>query len=280
MRNSFRQFSIGTVERLQDYIYRYEDPQTNLVFYVGRGKGNRVFAHLFEADANIPGPKTDRIRQIWNAGNDVNIVIHRHGLSEEQAILAEQVLIDAYPSALRDREFDGDGGLTNKVRGAGVEFGSENAFSLNQRYSAEAATVDFPCLVVFLTYGWIESKPNRDKSADQQQLYEKTRGNWAGINPTKYSTVRHAIAVANGIIRQVYEIDPNTWKSSTITPDGMSISPRMRRWNFEGKVADDKAHLIGKLSPIVRQKGSQRPVRWHLPVVSASSEKLLEQTHA
>lgn len=271
MRNSFRQFSVGTSEQLQDYIYRYEDPQTNLVFYVGRGKGNRVFSHLFEADANVSGPKTDKIRQIWNAGNDVNIVIHRHGLSEEQAILAEQVLIDAYPSALRDRECDGGEGLTNKVRGTGAEFGSENVFSLNQRYSAEAATVDFPCLVVFLTYGWAESKPNRDKGADQKHLYEKTRGNWAGINPTKYPNVHYAIAVANGIIRQVYKIDPNSWKSSDRTLDGMPIPSRMRRWNFEGRVADDKANLIGKLSPIVRQKGSQRPVRWYLPAPAALS---------
>ena len=39
-------FSQRTIEELGYYVYVYSDPDTKQPFYVGKGKGNRVFAHL------------------------------------------------------------------------------------------------------------------------------------------------------------------------------------------------------------------------------------------
>lgn len=44
-------FSQKTIEELNYYVYVYSDPDTHKPFYVGKGKGNRVFNHL--TDDNI-----------------------------------------------------------------------------------------------------------------------------------------------------------------------------------------------------------------------------------
>ena len=38
-------FPPEVAERLQYYVYRLIDPRNGETFYVGKGKGNRVFAH-------------------------------------------------------------------------------------------------------------------------------------------------------------------------------------------------------------------------------------------
>src|SRR5687768_13821500 len=94
--------------KLKFYVYRLIDPRNGETFYVGRGKDNRVFAHIRE---EVGGDELDnklkRIREIRLAGLEVAHVIHRHGLDERTAIEVEAALIDAYP------------GLTNLVGGAG-----------------------------------------------------------------------------------------------------------------------------------------------------------------
>ena len=39
-------FSDETAERLGYYVYRLIDPRNGRTFYVGKGKGNRVFEHI------------------------------------------------------------------------------------------------------------------------------------------------------------------------------------------------------------------------------------------
>ena len=43
-------FSKKTIDELGYYVYVYSDPDTQKPFYVGKGKGNRVFDHLFSND--------------------------------------------------------------------------------------------------------------------------------------------------------------------------------------------------------------------------------------
>ncbi|MCR2307669.1 hypothetical protein NSX65_32680, partial [Salmonella enterica] len=39
------EFPSGVIEHLGWYVYRLIDPRDGSTFYVGKGKGNRVFAH-------------------------------------------------------------------------------------------------------------------------------------------------------------------------------------------------------------------------------------------
>jgi hypothetical protein len=103
------------MEKLGWYVYRLIDPRNGETFYVGKGKGNRVFSHAY-AEGGLEGDPLDnklqRIRQIRVAGFEVAHVIHRHGMSERTALDVEAALIDAYP------------GLTNIAGGTGnTDFG-------------------------------------------------------------------------------------------------------------------------------------------------------------
>ena len=40
------EFPPGVIEHLGWYVYRLIDPRDGSTFYVGKGKGNRVFAHM------------------------------------------------------------------------------------------------------------------------------------------------------------------------------------------------------------------------------------------
>ena len=104
-------------DRLKTYVYRLIDPRNGETFYVGKGKGDRVFAHIrANLDTNDPNDKLKRIHEIRSSGFDVGHVIHRHGLDDKTAFEVEAALIDAYP------------GLTNAVIGAGSnDFGAMHA---------------------------------------------------------------------------------------------------------------------------------------------------------
>ena len=60
-------FPPEVIQKLGTYVYRLIDPRNGETFYVGKGKGNRVFAHM-RGEQGIEGDdldnKTARIRQI------------------------------------------------------------------------------------------------------------------------------------------------------------------------------------------------------------------------
>jgi hypothetical protein len=53
------------------YTYELIDPRDNKVFYVGKGKGNRMLAHEKEAKKGVVSPKCNKIREILKARKEV-----------------------------------------------------------------------------------------------------------------------------------------------------------------------------------------------------------------
>ena len=77
-----RKFPSSVKEKLKSYVYLLIDPTNEEIFYVGKGKNNRVFDHL---DDEKNQEKANRIAQIRNHGLEPKIEILVHGLTDEIA---------------------------------------------------------------------------------------------------------------------------------------------------------------------------------------------------
>ena len=85
-------FSHKTIEALGYYVYVYSDPDTRRPFYVGKGKGNRVFNHMDDQSEN---EKVRKINDIKARGKEPVIEILAHGLDEETAFKVSDCSVNA-----------------------------------------------------------------------------------------------------------------------------------------------------------------------------------------
>jgi uncharacterized protein len=248
MRNELRLFPVGVEELLGWYVYLYSDPRDDNVFYVGKGQGDRVFSHLNEAKKSIfQSKKLEKILEIWNADKDVTLRVFRHGLTEENALLVEAVLIQVFPDA------------ANAVEGHYTgEFGDRLVQDLISDKQREPAIIGFPTVLINIRKQWLTIRPSLSSPVDQDRLYDATRTAWS-VQPSRHTNVHHAISVAFGIIRQVYTIQ--SWEPAYVNADG-SAREEDGRWMFHGQIAEDKQHLIGKAIDHLQKAGAQNPIRW------------------
>ena len=101
-------------EALGYYVYALVDPRDRKIFYIGKGKGNRIFQHAEAALVeNTSDLKLDTIRSIISAGENVEHYIVRHHLEEKEAYLIESTLIDM----LTYSKFNHSNQLTNLIAG-------------------------------------------------------------------------------------------------------------------------------------------------------------------
>ncbi|MFC2946809.1 hypothetical protein [Virgibacillus sediminis] len=70
-----QKFSKEVINQLKHYVYIYSDPETDDIFYVGKGVGNRVFSHLTD---NEDTEKSRMIKRIRDRGQEpkIEILIH------------------------------------------------------------------------------------------------------------------------------------------------------------------------------------------------------------
>lgn len=90
------EFPPAVIRHLGWYVYRLIDPRDGSTFYVGKGKGNRVFAHMrgevaVSDNDELLSNKLRRLREIRLAGLEVIHVIHRHGMADEEAEAVQRV---------------------------------------------------------------------------------------------------------------------------------------------------------------------------------------------
>ena len=89
------EFSQAVCEKIENYVYILKDPRTSLIFYIGKGVGNRVFQHVNCVIENSnESDKLNLIREILNDKLEVEHYILRHGLTKEQAFEIESACID------------------------------------------------------------------------------------------------------------------------------------------------------------------------------------------
>lgn len=231
-------FSQAVVERLGYYVYYLVDPRDNRTFYVGKGKGNRIFAHGAEADESDGEDESDkvqRINKIREGGLIEKRYILKSGLSEEEAFQLESALID----------YIGIENLTNAVLGHNSELMAVEEFSV--LYEAKEAIINEPVLIVN-----IHRLFEREMSEDE--LYTATRQWWV-LNLNRCKKVEYVFAVYKGIVRQVYI--PTKWFIGK-TEKGQ------KRVGFDGVPASQvlRDQYVGCSVLSYLTKGAQNPIKY------------------
>lgn len=107
-------FNPQIFEDLGYYVYGLKDPRDTTIFYIGKGVGNRIFQHVEDShESDLETKKLDRIREIKREGYNVQHLVLRHGMTEDEAFTVESTLIDLFL-------FQGQQ-MTNLVQGHNVQ---------------------------------------------------------------------------------------------------------------------------------------------------------------
>jgi hypothetical protein len=238
----FESFPPEVSDRLKTYVYRLIDPRNGETFYVGKGRGNRVFSHI-RLEQTTEGDDVDnkvrRIREIRLAGFDVAHVIHRHGMEENTAFEVEAALIDAYP------------GVTNLVDGVGShDYGAMHAKEIIIRYRADAAVFQHKALLI-----------NVNRSATETSLFEATRYAWK-VSKAKARQSEVILATIEGMIVGAF-IAEDWLEATEVNFPGHPAMPG--RFGFLGREAPDniKRLYVGKRVPDeYRKRGAANPIKY------------------
>lgn len=238
------EFPSEVIEEIKYYVYRLIDPRNGETFYVGKGKGHRVFNHMKDAlatdDSDEVSDKLQTIREIHNAGLDVIHVIHRHGMDEQMSFEVEASLIDAYP------------GVTNIMGGTGSnDYGPMNAKEIRDKYAAEEAVFEHKCLMITI-----------NRTASERGIYDATRYAWK-ISKTKVEKVEYVLSVIQGIIVGVYI--PTKWMEASIENFPEFHLDRRPRIGFVGEEAEKavkELYMRKRVPDRFRKRGAANPVKY------------------
>lgn len=228
-------------EAIGFYVYALRDPRDGLVFYVGKGIGDRINAHGREAGKSPASEraKLQRINDIEAAGEQLELLFLRTGIKDEAtAFIVEQAVIDAFTA---DRH-----SLTNLVKGhQSGEHGLATLGAVIARHQAPPTPhIDAPLIMVKINRGW---RPDMN----DDEIYEQTRGHWK-ISERVREEATYVLGVGFGVVRGAYKVD--SWFPSQRPGE-------VGRWGFVGAPAPQLQHVIGTQVRDAFMPGSQNPYR-------------------
>jgi hypothetical protein len=238
-----KRLSQKTIEALKFYVYALIDPRTDRVFYIGKGKGSRIYAHV-EASEHIDTKEIEKIatiKAIRSAGLAVRHVVVRHGLEETEAFAVEAALIDYIETVQKLT-------LTNLVSGHHtVTFGIRTIEDIEIDYEAIPAVILHPLVLIRVNQAY-------KHGMNTEELYQITRKHWKMSDRVK--SYPYACSVYLGIVREVYAV--TKWYESKEV---------IGRWEFEGVIApeDVRARYLHTSVAHLLPQGSQNPFRYIEP---------------
>ncbi len=261
MRNN--SFDDKTIAKLKAYVYALFDPMEDRPFYIGKGRGNRVFRHVEGAiQEDKESNKYEKIREIRARVNDnrVKHTVIRHGMSDEVAFEVESALID-----LANRT---GANLTNEVTGHNsIEIGMMSADDIIRKYNAQPLN-DLLHSVAIININK-KYKLVRDEAlqvnanySGKDLIYESVKQAW--VMGKRRESVDYVLAEYKGIIVEVYEV---------ISLDNRGRSERWyqvpgfkNRWGFHGKRAQENVRdsYINKSIAHHKKRGAANPIRYSL----------------
>lgn len=244
--NEIDKFTPKVIERLGHYVYLYLDPRTGKPFYVGKGKGNRCFAHL---KGSAGSKKAEHIAELRKLGLRPRIEILRHGLSADEAFLVESAAIDLIGVQHLTNEVTGHGGAGDRSKAGVAEVQAE--------LSARPVKISDPAILITINKLY---RPD----LSLPDIYDATRSAWK-INPDRRRP-EYAFSVYRGIVRAVFKI--KAWHEAATTLQVLDRdrshqhSSRSGRWEFVGTQSDKKVwhRYVGKSVRDYTKPGAQNPI--------------------
>lgn len=237
-------FSPYVQEQVGWYVYLLRDPRDGQIFYVGKGRGDRVFQHAKDAlgEADEVGDKLGRIRAIHAAGMPVQAQILRHHIgSEAQAYVVEAAVIDTFRAIGRD--------LDNEVLGHHALYGLATTDVVASIYDAPLLDV-VEDSIVFLKIPRLWT-PTMEAAG----LFEATGGWWLAGEAVRRA--QYVVAVSRGVTRAVYEIE--YWRERVRGDRDYVPGEKRRRVGWWGSLVTDRPDLLNRSIRHLKQ-GAGNPV--------------------
>jgi hypothetical protein len=243
-------FSQSTIENLGYYVYALFDPEDEKwPFYIGKGRGNRVFNHVSATGIKISldepmSLKEEKINSIAASGKNVIHKIIRYGMSEQEALKVEASLIDLVNHIDPDR-------LKNLVSGQGVAEGIFETEELKLSLDAEPLETHHPIVIVKIERQWkiLLDKRGSANAISHSDIFAAARGNWR-VSRSRVSRAECVLIVAKGIVRDV--VVPIDWED---------VESGRRRMTGE-KSSHNYKHMISKSVAHLFSAGSQSPLKY------------------
>jgi hypothetical protein len=231
MDNALDNFS--NPEAIQSYVYALEDPRDKKIFYIGKGIGNRVFAHAKDAlkERSKKNEKISLIREIIREELEVKSYIIKYGLSDEEAINYEAIIIETL------NKFDHN--LTNLVAGHHTEKLFLSTYAVEGMFGLEKIR-SLPRNSVIL---YINDK-NFKKGDSIAEIYDAAKQAWV-ISKDKIDLIEHVIVENKSVVIamfkniQWYKVEEGKWFKDK----------NKFKWGFKGMTFYDMHYMNKQLPP-------------------------------
>jgi hypothetical protein len=229
---------------LKYYVYIYSNPITDEIFYVGKGKGDRVFSHLSEES------ETEKVKylselNLKNLKPKIEILIH--GIEDEEtALRVEAAIIDLI----------GINKLTNRQNGwKSATFGRMTLKQIISTYSKQEVEVIEPSIFIRINQKF-------RYSMTEIELYDFTRGQWK-ISTERANKAKYAFAIYEGIIQEVYTV--LFWLEAGKTLNTRNDTDAAKdRFEFIGNIAEPEIRNKYKYKSVEHyfRRGNANPIMY------------------
>lgn len=244
-------------EELKYYVYLLVNPSTDEPFYVGKGKGNRVFQHVQAAlEDDEENLKFDIIREILSNGKQVRHVIVRHGLNEVTALELEAAFLDVFDYLPGMKGFicaNQQGGINS------IEKGLMTTDEIIRFYKAEPLDyIDSNCMIININRSYQQGK-------GKDAIYEATKEIWR-INKQRTKTIRFVLSEYHGRIVEVFEVERWYSKERNYNKGSTHYGKKYLGYGFDGVVApeDIRNRYINRSIAHHKKRGSASVIRYKL----------------
>lgn len=258
-------FSSKTIESIDYYVYVLVDPLDKKIFYIGKGKGNRVFSHVENVKKkmcsnhsfqNNQKDKESKIAEILsrNKNNEVITYIVRYGLTNEHALLIESVLIDVFKHKLDVSLSDIDS-IANEANGYETSKGCVSTEDLENYFSGKnVADLNDGSKYLAINISLL--------SKDPEEIYNRVRFSWK-LNKETADQADYILATHAGLILGVYKLDAKKWCLVEEKVESTSLPRYYFNEDPDAELTDVRKRLVGSLLPKKRERGAANPI-WYI----------------